>query len=567
MTGILDLKSDLKVALQASLASLKIEETIEFTKTQAAEHGDFATNVALKAAKKLGQNPVEVATKVVKTLKLPPNLKSAEVANPGFINFKLDDNYLKNELSADLIQHKSGSKGLTIVEYSSPNIAKPLGIHHLLTTIFGQASYNLLAATGQQVMSWNYIGDWGTQFGKLIFAYKQWGNRHQIDQDPIKGLLSLYVKFHDEAEKNPELEDKGREEFKKLENGDQENLEIWRWIIDISKKDFNKVFNALGGINFDTDEGESSLEPMLAPLLESGKKAGIFVEGEGGAYIVDLESEGISPMLVQKSDGATLYATRDIANIKNRIEKHHPSKVVYVVDSAQSLHFKQVFAAVRKFDWFDKNLELIHMSFGRMSFPDKRMSTRKGDIIYLEDVIDEAIERARKILDEKSPDLENKDEVAKIIGVGSLKYTVLSQSPETNVTFTWDKMLSFDGNAAPYLQYSYARANSILRNYQGKLKDAYTNLDLNAEEREVLASLIKFEEVVFEAADKLKPNLLATYLFELCQSFNSLYVKHKFLDAPTEAEKHLRLTLAQKFCLTIKKGLQLLGGIEVPEKM
>lgn len=566
MTSLQKIKSNLKQLISARCADLGYQVDVEFIKTQSAEHGDFSTNAAMKVAKANQQNPIELATQIVSSLVLPDEIKKAEIAGPGFINFTLSKEFLLETLSSNLIPTEEVDPRLVIVEYSQPNVAKPLGIHHLLSTVIGQSVFNLLKAVGYNVFAWNYIGDWGTQFGKLIYAYKNWGDKNLIEKDPIKSLLTLYVEFHEKAENDPTLEDLGRAEFKKLEEGDLENRKIWEWVIEVSKKDFMQLYELLGGINFDTFSGESSLENYLPELLQEGKDLGIFVHGEKDSFIVNLEKQNLPPLLVQKSDGATLYATRDIASVKFRIQNYNPQKIIYVVDVAQSLHFKQFFAVSKMLPWYNNDLELHHLSFGRMSFKDKKMSTRKGNIIYLEEVISEAIERSMKIIEEKNPNIKNKNEIARTVGIGSLKYSVLMQSPDTNIIFDWDKIITFDGNSAPYLQYTYARAKSILRQNTHEIIIAkYT--EFNNDEENILRHFAKFGETVSEAATKYKPNILATYLFELAQLFNSFYAKYK-VNAETVPEiRNFRLCLVQKTAEAIKSGLHLLGGIEVVEEL
>lgn len=543
---------------------------IQFLNPQFANQGDFSCALALKLGKQFGRNPLEVANEIAEGLNLSESgfIAKVEVLAPGFINFFVSEKFLIECLgNSRILPEAPAEPEHVVVDYSSPNIAKPLGIHHILTTVLGQAAVNLYRACGHKVTAWNYLGDWGTQFGKLIYAYKEWGDRERIERDPINELLKLYVEFHDKAETNDQLEDFGRAEFKKLEEGDEENRILWKWVVDISKLDIDKVYAKLGGINFDTYSGEADRENDLPVIIKEGVAQGIFVKGENGSLIVDLETEKMIPFLVQKSDGATLYSTRDIASVKTRIQEYEASKILYVVDVAQSLHFQQLFATVKKFDWFKESTELIHLKFGRMSFKDSKMSTRKGNIIHLNDLLDEAVVRAKAIIVEKNAELPDIDEVARIIGIGAVKYSILSQSPETNIVFEWDKIISFEGNAAPYLQYSYARANSILKQVENISVDSVEIEELSCEESKILKDFTKLEEVILDSCSKLKPHLLANYLFELSQSFNSFYANNPVLNCEDENRKNFRLQIVQKFCLITKTGLEILGGIEVPDKM
>lgn len=557
--------------IKAELAELLFEitqETIEFQRTAQPEHGDFACNIALKLASFHKTNPREMAADIVERLKLPEEIGKVEVAGPGFINFTLSQNYLLEALKnpSKLTDCKT-EQGKIVVDYSQPNIAKPLGVHHLLSTIIGQSVVNIMKAKGNETISVNYLGDYGTQFGKVICALKNWSSMEEVmaAENPVHKLLELYVRFHEEEENDKKLATAGQEEFKKLEEGDEENRKLWHWIVELSINEIKRVYSEIGGISFDSYNGEAAEEENLPGLLEEGKKLNIFTLGEGGSYIVDLKEEGYeTPYLVQKSDGATLYSTRDISAVKSRIEKYNPDRCIYVVDMAQKLHFEQLFATVPKFPWFNSNLELTHLKFGRMRFADKKMSTRKGNILYLEDVVEEAVSKAKEIIEEKNPDLKNKDQVAKIVGTGSIKYGILSQAPETDIVFSWEKTLSFEGNSAPYLQYSYARAASILR--QAEIPNDFEFRDLVKEENLLIRDLLRFPEVVTEAAEKLKPNVIATYLYELAQLFSSFYTHCPVLSAD-EDDKEIRLKLIQAYSMVIKEGLHLLGGIEVPEQM
>lgn len=560
------LKAQISTDLSQILAPEFGSQQLAFLNPQLATQGDFSTPICLKLAKQTHQNPLELAAKIAAQLPQNPYIQKVEAVAPGFINFFVSEQFLLEQLKQTELLTPTSSNEHIIIDYSSPNIAKPLGAHIILTTVIGQAAVNLNRACGNKVTAWNYLGDWGTQFGKLIYAYKQWGDRALIETDPINELLKLYVEFHNVAEEKPELEDFGRAEFKKLEDGDPENRELWQWVVEISKRDIQKVYKMLSGIEFDVYSGEADREQDLPVILKEGIEQGIFTKGENGSLIVDLEAEKLNPFLVQKSDGATLYSTRDIASVKTRSLVHNGTKLIYVVDVAQSLHFQQLFATVKKFDWFKPETELIHLKFGRMSFKDRKMSTRKGNIIHLETLIQEAISRAKEIILEKNPNLENLDEVARIVGVGSIKYSILSQSPETNVVFEWEKIISFEGNSAPYLQYCYARANSILA--QTTLSDFNAStISANPEELELLKHLTSFQEIVEDACHKLKPHLLANYLFELCQKFNSFYSKSQVLNCPDQNLQQFRLNLVSKFCQTNKLGLNLLAGIEVPTKM
>ncbi|MFA4891147.1 MAG: arginine--tRNA ligase [Candidatus Gracilibacteria bacterium] len=586
-------------------------------------HGDYATNIAMRIGSRVQANPRDVANELVKAIEKPDYIEKMEVAGPGFINFYLSEDALEQNIGRvlkegdDYGESNVGRKKTVIVEYSQPNIAKPLGVHHLLSTIIGQSLYEIYKNRGFTTISINHIGDWGTQFGKLIHAYKTWGDKEAVEKDPIPELLKLYVRFHDEAERDENLDQKGRDEFKKLEDGDEENRALWKWVVDVSMKDVQKTYDKLGNITFDFTLGESFYEDKMKPVVEEGIEKGVITEGEKGALIVDFHDENMAPLVIQKSDGATLYSTRDLATFKYRIEKWDPIKIIYVVDVAQSLYFKQLFETAKRLGWDYGKGE--HIVFGRMQLPEGGMSTRKGNVILLNEVLDEAVKRAKEVLEEKAPDLADKDEAARKIGIGAVKYNVLSQNRNSDITFEWDKMLSLEGNSSPYLQYTYARARSIVRKAEtlkkaglvaaaeaeaeGKadtkvspkrkrkapqikkeqfsLFEAIEHLDNggdlsrdilpdpeNAEKKEesLLRSLVKFSEYIAITAEENKPNLLATYLYELAQKFNSFYNSVPVIKADKEEKFDHRLALVKAASQVLKNGLSLLQ-VEVLEEM
>ncbi|PKL36551.1 arginine--tRNA ligase [Candidatus Peregrinibacteria bacterium HGW-Peregrinibacteria-1] len=537
------------------------------------ENGDYACGVAFQLAKILKMSPLEVATNIKNSMPINDLVDRVEVAGNGFINFFLDQRFLENEVAVVLEKReqygklRAGANKKIIVEYSSPNIAKPLGVHHLLSTVIGQSLHNILNAVGFDAIAINHLGDWGTQFGKLIVAYKRWGKKKSVEKNPINELLSLYVRFHDAAEKDPALEDEARHEFKIFEEGDSENRALWKWFVEVSIDDLRNIYDRLGNVHFDYYQGESFYEPMLADLLKEGKENGVFVEGNEGAFVVMFDDENMSPLVVQKKDGATLYSTRDLAALKYRIDTFKPEKILYVVDVAQTLHFKQLFTAVEGFDWYGDEGE--HISFGRMQMKEGRMSTRKGNIVRLEDVVDEAEKRAVKVVKEKNPKLKDKELVGHEVGVGAVKYSVLSQNRTTDIVFDWERMLSLEGNSGPYLQYTYARAKSILRKSQevGEMGNFVEDGDdVAGKTRNVVAFLPKFQEALLMAAKEYKPNLISNYLYDLAQRFNSFYNNVPVLKSEDKEKREARLKIVEATAQVMKNGLMLLG-INVVEEM
>ncbi|MFA7686138.1 MAG: arginine--tRNA ligase, partial [Candidatus Gracilibacteria bacterium] len=535
------------------------------------EHGDYSCNVAMHLTKLLQMPPLKIAEEIIK--KIPQKEFRVGIAGPGFINFYISEKILKEEVTK-ILKEKSdygkssvGKEKTVVMDYSSPNIAKPLGVHHLLSTIIGQSLYNIFDSLGFKCVAINHIGDWGTQFGKLIYAYKKWGNKEEIEASPIPELLKLYVKFHDEAEKDATLEDHAREEFKKFEEGDEENRNLWKWFVDESLQEIEKTYNELGGVKFDYVMGESFYEDKMEDLLKDGKERDIFVKGNEGAYVVNYDDPNMSPFVVQKKDGTTLYSTRDFATLKYRINEWHPVRVLYVVDVSQSLHFKQLFTAAKRFPWYHGEGE--HVIFGRMQMKDAKMSTRKGNVVLLDDVLEEAIKRSLALIEEKSPNLENKAVAAKKVGIGAVKYSILSQNRTTDITFDWDKMLTLEGNSSPYLQYAYARARSIMRksDIKGEEGDFKQDPENTAEKINNLIRLLpKYAEHVAISAQEYKPNLISNYLYELAQNFNSFYNTVPVLKASKKTDKAYRLKIVKAVSQVLENGLRLLG-IEVLEEM
>jgi arginyl-tRNA synthetase len=535
-----------------------------------ASHGDLSTSIALRLGKSLNKKPQEIAKELASKLEASPSVAKAEVAGPGYVNLWLTPAALLDQMitvERACAPAKEKSADPVIIDYSQPNIAKPLGIHHILSTVIGQSIGNLYEHAGTPVIRWNYIGDWGTQFGKLAVAFEKWGKKPARDCT-MDELLELYVRFHQEAEKDESLEDEGRAAFLRLEKGDKELRAFWEDVLTVTKASLNDIYKRLN-VHFDLDTGESYYEDKMAPVIEEGKKKNVFTEGEKGALIaVFPEDTNMPPAIVVKGDGATIYLTRDLAMMKDRIERFHPQEILFVVDVAQSLHFKQLFAIVEKLEWKLPRLE--HVFFGRMSFAEKSMSTRKGNILKLEHVLDEAVARAEEIIKERGDSIQtdNPQDLAEMMGVGSLVYGILSQNRKMNMVFDWDKMLSFEGNSAPYLQYTHARARSVLRK-GGVKKEPVAITDgvdsFTANERLLLMSLLQFPSVLEDARRELLPHKLATYLHQLCQDYNLFYNTETILTAE-EPQRALRLALTALTAAVLKSGTSILT-IRVPDRM
>ena len=544
---------------------------LDWSPPQHAEHGDICTSIALRIAKKVNKSPREIAESLARELSAHADVEKAEVAGAGYVNLWLRPSAFASEVHRveAAISPKPAKKGdaPVIIEGADPNIAKPLGIHHILATTIGQSLVNLYRHAGYQVIAWNYVGDWGTQFGKLAVAYKKWGGGKPIKEHSLDELLALYVKFHDELKKDESLEDEGREAFRKLEQGDTALRSFWEDVVSVTKASLGDIFRRLQ-VSYDLELGESFYEDKMAPVLEEGKKKGVFVEGKEGSLIVEFPQEmNMPPYLIVKGDGATLYSTRDLAQMRYRIDTYHPQEILIPTDIAQKLHFQQLIETCKRLGWELPAFE--NVLFGRMRFADKSMSTRKGNILKLEHVLDEAVARAEEIIQERGEAIQTDDPkaLAEMMGAGALVYGILSQNRKMDMVFDWEKMLSFEGNSAPYLQYTYARAKSVLRKagVEGADADVAAVETLTAHERRVFAHLLQFADVLEETRREKLPHKLATYLYELGQRFNSFYNSDDILQAP-EPQKGLRLRLTSLTAAVLKAGASLLT-LRVPERM
>jgi len=562
------------------------------------EHGDYASNIAMILAGKLNRNPMEIAKEIKNKIDLEKNMEAnlpmgrlasmpdikdlfskITIAEPGFLNFEISNKYLiKNLVEVLNKKDKFGSSNLekektVVIDYSSPNIVKPMHVGHLRTTIIGQALCNIYKYLGYKVISDNHIGDWGTQFGKLIYAYKNWGDKKKIGKDPIEEMTKLYVRFHKEAQANKELEELARIETKRLQDKNDENMKIWKYLVRESLKDFNRIYKILG-IKFDQTLGESFYDDMLAGVVAECLDQKIAQNSEG-AVIINLDKYNLPPFLIKKTDGAYLYTTTDLATAKYRKEKLKADKILYVVSNEQTLHFQQLFSSLELLAW-SKGIEMEHIKFGMvLGEAGKKFSTRKGETVKLEDVIKKSIELAKKVVEEKNPKLSNKQKkkIAKIVGLGAIKYNDLSQNRLTDITFNWDKMLSFDGNSAPYLQYTYARINSLAEKYNKRYpldrfnpfeKTDFYLLKEDAE-KDIMRQELKFPEAIENSAKENSPHLIALYLYELASLYNSFYNTLPIIKSEKKLAK-ARISLSLSAAIVIKNGLNLLG-IEAPEKM
>lgn len=529
------------------------------------EKGDL-TLPCFKLAKVLRKSPVVIANELKSVFDGDVNFSAVESVN-GYLNFKFNRASFATQVLADVLsgKEKYGSsdmgKGKTIcIDYSSVNIAKPFHIGHLSTTVIGGSLYKIFEFLGYKVVGINHLGDYGTQFGKMICAYKLWGDRQAVEKDGVKELMRLYVRFHEEAKQNPELDDKAREYFKNIENGCKEENELFTWFKDITLKEVKKIYEKLN-IKFDSYAGESFYNDKMQPVIDELSQKGLLVESEG-AKVVKLDAFGMPPCIILRSDGASLYATRDLAAALYRKKTYDFYKCLYVVAYQQDLHFKQFFKAL---DLMGKKWakDMVHVSFGMVSLEDGAMSTREGKVVLLEDVLNKAVEKCLNIINEKNPNLEDKEKVAETVGIGAVIFGTLFSSRIKDITFSYDKILNFDGETGPYVQYTCARCKSVLRK-SGEIENYKTD-SVNDEEYSLTLLLSRFPEIVMQSAEKYEPSVITRYSVDLAQAYNKFYFDCRILGEEDNV-KNYRLALTKATLTVLTNSLKLLG-ISVPEKM
>ena len=552
--------------LSAVLPQLDIETIYSLLeKPKSSEMGDIAFP-AFSLAKVERKAPQAIATDIVE--KLDTTGFEKVVATGPYVNFFLDKDAISHQVLTDVIAKKDQYGQLNIgqgrnvtIDMSSPNIAKPFSVGHLRSTVIGDALANIHGKLGFNPIRINHLGDWGKQFGMLIVAYKLWGDKTAVEADPISELLKLYVRINAEAEEKPELDEEARQWFKKLEDGDQEALELWQWFRDESLVEFNRIYEKLD-VHFDSFNGEAFYNDKMDEGIQILEEKGLLQESKG-ALIVDLERYNLPPALIRKTDGATLYITRDMATAMYRKRTYDFVKSIYVVGQEQINHFKQLKAVLKEmgFDWSD---DMTHITFGLVTKDKKKLSTRKGNIILLEPTLDEAILRALSQIEAKNPNLENKEEVAHAVGVGAVKFFDLKTDRDNGYDFDLEAMVSFEGETGPYVQYAYARIQSILRkaNFVPSTENNYKLAD--AESWEIIKHIQNFSTVVERAGDTFDPSLIAKYAINLAQAFNKYYAHTRILDESPERDS--RLALAYATGVVLKEALRLLG-VKAPEKM
>ena len=556
------MKQKIENLIKDALKNLGIEEVaFSIEHPEDFKNGDYSTNVAMVCAKNLKMNPKELAEKISAEIFSAGDsqISKIETAGPGFINF-----YLSREFFTDSVKEvitvgenwgkvNIGQNKTVVVEYSSPNIAKPFTIGHLRSTIIGDSIARIFDFTGHKVVRDNHLGDWGTQFGKLIVAIKKWGNFENIEKEenPIKALVELYVKFHEEGEKDPSLEDEARAWFTKIEKGDKEAKEIWQKCVDLSMKEFSKIYERLGILPFDTMHGESFFEDKMSPVLEDVKNKNLGKESEEAYLIFFPEEKKMNPLMLLKKDGSSLYALRDLA--ADRFRKAEYGNDVLIINEVgleQREYFQQIFEAEEMLGYFPKK-QRVHVGHGLYRFKEGKMSTRKGNVIWLEDILDEANKRAGEI---------NKDS-AEIVAIGAIKFNDLRREISKDIVFNWKEILNLKGDSGPYLQYSAIRAKSIL----SKTNNEFLFNEVPEQISDLEKLLYRFPEVVGYSQKELEPHHIATYLITLASSFSSFYANTQILNTEDKYSQYY-VTLTKAFLSTMEKGLWLLG-ISLPEKM
>ena len=531
-----------KINAQAELDEKTILGMLEYPPDE--KMGDIALP-CFKLSRTLRMAPVKIAETIAAELSMTA-IKRIEAVN-GYLNIYLDGEYLANKVISEVSKkgNKYGAptemgKGRTVVlDYSSPNVAKPFHIGHLGTTVIGHSLKRLHEFAGYKCVGINYLGDWGTQFGKLITAYRKWGNAELIEQGGIDKLVELYVKFHEEAEKDPALNDEARAEFRKLEDADEDNIKLWRWFVDISLAEYQKTYAQLD-IEFDSYKGESFYTDKMPAQVQKLRDMGL-LKIDDGASIVDLEPYGMTPCLILKRDGSTLYPTRDIAAAVYRKETYDFEKMIYVTSAGQSLHFAQWFKVVELmgYEWFDK---LVHVPYGTVSINGEKLATRTGNVILLRDLFAQAIAKVASIMEEKNPNLEGKDKISEQVGVGAIVFYYLSNNRIRDINFMMEDALSFEGNTGPYVQYTYARTCSVLAK-SPKINEN-DELTITAdEETALLKTLSRFEEVVREAIDAYEPSVVTRYILDVAGAYNRFYHNCSILGAENDRVRNTRLAI------------------------
>lgn len=557
--------------LISSAADIDVEEVISAIEIPPnSDMGDYAYP-CFKLAKVFRKAPPMIAGELVEKIEKKDFIKEIKTVG-AYINFFTEKSvYVKEVLEsvltkeADYGKSTEGNGKTIVIDYSSPNIAKPFHVGHLRSTVIGNAIYKIYECLGYNCEGVNHLGDWGTQFGKLIVAYKKWGSKEAVEKDGIQELMKIYVKFHDEAEKEPSLDDEARLWFVKMQDGDEEALTLWKWFYDISIKEFERVYEMLG-VKFDAYTGESFYNDKMDVVVEELKEKNLLKESEG-AMIVDLEEDKMPPCLIIRKDGGTLYATRDITAALYRKKTYNFEKCIYLTALDQNLHFAQWFKVIEKmgYEW---SKDLVHVPFGLVSLDTGKLSTRHGNVVLMEELLNQAINETTKIIEEKNPDLPNKEEVAKQVGIGAVIFNDLYNNRIKDVVFSWSRMLNFDGETGPYVQYTHARACSLINKVCGS-EEIDKNVDFSLLNDKASVEVCKLIEMypakIKDAAAKFEPSIVTRHLVDIAQAFNKFYHDNPIMSSEDEVKK-ARIALVYAVKTILASGLKLLG-INAPKQM
>ena len=564
-----DFKVAVATCLKEHIEELTLEEITALIEVPPnKDMGDFAFP-CFKLAKVFRKAPNMIAAELSEKIEAKGVISNVTPLG-GYINFFVNKSQLAETVIKDVLTKKEkyghsdlGKDKTIVIDFSSPNIAKPFHIGHIRTTVIGNALYKIYDSQGYNTVRINHLGDYGTQFGKLIVAFKLWGNKEAVEANPIPELLKLYIQFHDEAERHPEMEDEARAWFTKLENGDKEAKELWQWFRDESLKEFARVYDLLD-IEFDSYNGESFYSDKMDRVIDIIKDKGLLQESQG-TNIVDLEEYNMPPALITKNDGSTLYMTRDLAAALYRKENYDFEKCIYVVGSQQSLHFQQLFKVLELvgFEWAK---DMVHVPFGMVALEEGTMSTRKGRVVFLEDVLKQSIEKTKETMLAKNPNALNVDEIAKQVGVGAVVFQELSNSRIKDYTFSWSRTLSFEGETGPYVQYTHARCCAVLRKAEEEVTtDINYELLNDVDSAEVLKVIASFNKTILNAMRKNEPHIITRFVLDLAQAFNKFYHDNSILVEDAELRK-ARLALVCATRQALENGLKLLG-MQAPERM
>ena len=547
----------------------ELESYIETPKDS--KNGDYAFP-CFRLAKELRKAPPTIANEIKEKIEQVDEIEKIEVTG-GYLNFFINKSILAKEVLEEISKNEQygkseiGKEKNIVIDYSAPNIAKPFHIGHLRSTVIGGALYNIYKYLGYNVIGVNHLGDYGTQFGKLIEGYKMWGEEYNIEKDPINELTKIYIRINEACKNDEQILENSRNNFKKLENGDPYCVEIWKKFRELSLQEFQKVYDLLGS-KFDSWNGESFYADKMPEVIEILEKTGKLVESQG-AKIIDLEDKGINtPCIIEKSNGSTTYATRDLAAILYRARNYDFDKALYVTSYEQTLHFKQIFEVAKLLGLDEKFTNgLEHVSFGMVLLPEGKMSTREGNVIKLEELLNEAISRAKEIIEQKNPDLENKEEVAKKVGIGAVIFNDMSASRIKDEIFDWNTILNFQGETGPYIQYTYVRTKSVLEKieYMPKIEEVKVDNLLDEYSLAILKLIYSFEDVLVQVTDKNEPSILARFLIDLAKAYSSFYNENKIIVEDKDVQ-NARVYLTYATSEVLKQGANLLG-MQMPEKM